>query len=210
MTNINQLSPTRELSTSDQFAVWYQRAGQPRKASISDLIALVMENLQLANGLLTAASLYSLKRTQAEVLALTASPVVVAPYDANGNSVLPLGGTALTLNVLTGVMQATRAIQAAEVWGVVVGSVPSPRVLTLGLQTGPGGGSGIYTSPLEVVRVGTGNNDCFSFSGILQNPNNVNGQIDAGDVVQLVASADQATNLSISAVQFIVRPLDGS
>ena len=208
--NINQLCQDSQLSTSDQIAIWNQQSGQPRKASLSAVVSLVLANLALPNGLLTASSLYSLKRTQAEVLAISAQPVVVGPYDANGNTVLPLGGQSLALNVVTGVMQATRAIQALEVWGVIEGSLPSPRILTLGLQTGPGGGSGIYTSPLEVVKAGTGNADCFHLAGILQNPNNVNGQINSGDLIQLVASADQATNLSISAIQFIVRPLDGA
>lgn len=208
--NINELSPTRRLSTSDQFAVWDQRAGQPRKASISELVDLVLANLNFPNGLLSGSSLYSLTRTQAETLAVGPSAVVVAPYDANGNTVLPLGGQSVTLNVVSGVMQATRTIQAAEVWAVIEGSLPSPRVLTLGIQTGPGGGGGIYTSPLEVVKTGTGNGDCYHFAGVLRNPNNVNGQINAGDLIQLVASADQATTLSISAAQFIVRPLDGA
>jgi hypothetical protein len=208
--NINQLSSTRRLSLCDQFAVWYTRDGQPRRASINELVTLVMDNLALPSGLLSASSLYSLTRTQAEVVAVGPSPIALAPYDANGANVLPAGGQAVTMNVVTGVMQAVRAIRAFEVWGVVQGSLPSPRVLTLGLQTGPGGGGGIYTSPLEIVRVGTGNTDCFSFAGIVQNPNNVNGQINAGDLIQLVASADQATNLSISAIQFIVRPLDGA
>ncbi|MGF6643117.1 hypothetical protein [Paraburkholderia sp. GAS82] len=208
--NINELSPARRLSTSDQFAVWYQRAGQPRKASISDLVDLVLANLVMPNGLFNASSIYSLVRTQAENLALTAQPVVVAPYDANGNTVLPLGGQSVDLNVVTGVMQATRAIKALEVWVAIDGSLPSPRVLALGLQTGPGGGGGIYTSPLQVIKTGTGVADCYHFAGILQNPNNVGGQINAGDLIQLVASADQATTLSISAVQFIVRPLDGA
>lgn len=210
MANINQLSQDSTPQLSDQVALWNNQAGQPRKCSLSDLLTLFQNSFTSSKGLLGVSSLYSLKRTQAETLALNVTPVNVAPYDANGNSVLPLGGQSLTLNVVTGVMQATRVIQALEVWALVDGSLPSPRVLTLGLQTGPGGGGGLYTSPLEVVRAGTGNPDSYAFSGILQNPNNVNGQINAGDLIQLVASADAATNLSISAVQFIVRPLDGA
>lgn len=208
MSNINQLSQDSQLSVSDQFAVWNQNAGQPRKASISSLVALVIANLQMPNGLLNASSLYALRRTQAEVLALTAVAAVVAPYDANGNSVLPQGGQALTQNVTTGLMQATRNIEALDFWVSLVGSLPSPRVLTLQLQTGPVGGP-LYTSEFQAVKAGTGATDCYHFAGVLQNPNNMNGQINQGDIVQLVASADQATNLSISRVSFIAQPLDG-
>jgi hypothetical protein len=206
--NINQLSPDRELSTADQFAVWNQNAGQPRKASISQLVALVIANLQMPNGLLNASSLYALRGTQAQNLALTAAPVVVAPFDANGNSVVPLGGQSLTLNVVTGVIQATRNIQALDFWVSLVGTLPAPRVLTLQLQTGPVGGP-FYTSEFEVVKTGTGAPDCYHFAGVLQNPNNVNSRIDEGDVIQLIASADAAADLSISRVSLIAQPLDG-
>lgn len=207
--NINQLSPDRQLSTADQFAVWNQNSGQPRKASISQLVALVIANLQMPNGLLNASSLYALRRTQSETLNLTTTPAVVTPYDANGSSVLPLGGQSLTQNVVTGLMQATREIQALDFWIALTGSLPSPRVMTLQVQTGPVGGP-LYTSEFESVQVGTGNAQAFHFAGVLQNPNNINGQIDQGDIVQLVASADAATTLLISRVSFIAQPLDGA
>ncbi|PTB28846.1 hypothetical protein C9I56_11185 [Paraburkholderia caribensis] len=210
MANINQLSTDTQPQLADQLALWSQNNGQPRKVSLSAILELIQSNLSMPNGLLSASSLYELRRTQAETLAVGPSPVIVAPYDANGNTVLPIGGTALTLNVVTGVMQASRVIEAAELWVCIDGSLPSPRVLTLQVQTGPGGGGGIYTSELQAIKTGTGNPDSFHFAGILQNPNNVNGQINAGDVVQIVASADQATTLSISRMSFIVRPLDGA
>ncbi|MEZ7524010.1 hypothetical protein [Burkholderia vietnamiensis] len=209
MGNINQLSSDTQLQISDQIAIWNQNFGQPRKASLSALVALVLANLQMPNGLLNASSLYALRRTQAETLALTTAPAVVAPYDANGNSVLPLGGQALTQNVVTGLMQATRAIQAVDFWVSLVGSLPSPRVLTLQLQTGPVGGP-LYTSEFESVLTGTGNTQCAHFAGVLQNPNNVNGQINQGDIIQLVASADAATTLTILRVSLIAQPLDGA
>lgn len=208
MTNINQLSQDIQLSTQDQFAIWNQGYGQPRRASIAALVALVIANLQMPNGLLNASSLYALRRTQAETLALTATPVIVAPFDANGASVLPMGGQALTMNVVTGVMQATRAIRALDFWIALDGSLPSPRVLTLQLQTGAPGGLQ-YTSEFQVVKAGTGAADCYHFGGVLQNPNNVNGQINAGDMIQIMASADAAATLSISRATFIAQPLDG-
>lgn len=207
--NINQLSQDSQLQTSDLIAIWSQGNGQPRQASLSQLVALVLANFTLSSGgLLTGSSLYSLRRTQAENLALTTAPVVVTPYDANGNSVLNAGGQSLTQNVTTGLMQATRAIKGCQFWVALVGSLPSPRVLTLQLQTGPLGGP-LFTSEFEAIAVGTGSNQCYAFSGILQNPNNVNGQINTGDIIQLVASADSATNLSISRASLIVQPLDG-
>lgn len=206
---INQLSAVRRLSLSDAIAVWKNRAGQPRQVSVSELVDLVIDNLQMPNGLLNASSLYALRRTQAETLALTATPAIVTPYDANGNSVLPMGGQSLTQNVVTGLFQATRAIQAMDFWVALVGSLPSPRVMTLQVQTGPVGGP-LYTSEFESVQTGTGNPQSFHFAGVLQNPNNINGQINQGDIVQLVASADAATALSISRVSFIAQPLDGA
>ncbi len=207
--NINQLSQDSQLQTSDLIAIWSQGNGQPRQASLSQLLSLFTANFSLASGgLLQASSLYSLRRTQAENLALTASPVVVTPYDANGNSVLNAGGQALTQNVTTGQLQATRAIKGAAFWVSLVGSLPSPRVLTLQIQTGPVGGP-LFTSEFEAIAAGNGSTQCFTFSGILQNPNNVNGQINLGDIIQLVASADAATTLSISRATMIVQPLDG-
>ncbi|MCA8326126.1 hypothetical protein [Burkholderia cepacia] len=209
MTNINQLSRRGRIRPQDQIGYWDQGSGQPRRASVSDLIECVQDGLTFPSGLLTASSLYALRRTQAESVAIATTPTVIAPFDANGNSVLPMGGTSLTQNVTTGLMQATRAIQACDFWIALLGSVPSPRVLTLQLQTGPVGGT-LFTSEFESIQVGTGNAQSFHFAGILQNPNNPNGVINMGDVIQLVASADQATTLSLTRASFIVRPLDGA
>jgi hypothetical protein len=208
MSNINQLSSDTLPSLSDQVAIWSQGNGQPRKMSLSALVALVQSSLAIPNGILNSASLYSLKRTQAETLALTTVPAVVAPYDANGGAVLPMGGQSLTQNVVTGLMQATRVIRALDFWIALDGSLPSPRVLTVQVQTGPVGGP-LFTSEFQSVGVGTGNAQSFHFAGVLQNPNNINSQINMGDIVQLVASADAATTLTISRVSFIAQPLDG-
>lgn len=206
---INQLSADTTPQLSDQIALWSTNNGQPRRVSLSALLATLQGALLMPNGLLNASSLYALRRTQAENLALTAAPAIVTPYDANGNSVLPMGGESLTLNVVTGLMQATRVIQALDFWVALDGSLPSPRVLTLQVQTGPVGGP-FYTSEFQSVKTGTGNPDCFHFAGVLQNPNNINSQINQGDIVQLVATADAATTLSISRVSFIAQPLDGA
>lgn len=208
MANINQLSSDISPQLSDQLAIWNQNSGQPRKVSLSAILTLLQGALQIPNGLLNASSLYMLRRTTAETLALTAAPAVVAPFDANGASVLPLGGQALTQNVTTGVLQATRNIEALDFWVALVGSLPSPRVLTLQVQTGPVGGP-FFTSEFQSVVTGTGVTQAFHFAGVLQNPNNVNGRINEGDVVQLVASADAATTLSIVRATLIAQPLDG-
>ncbi|BAO04673.1 hypothetical protein KMC49_gp19 [Ralstonia phage Firinga] len=207
--NINQLSQDSQIQTSDLIAIWSQGNGQPRQASLSQLLSLLQSGFTFSSGgLLLAASLYALRRTTAETLALTTTPAIVTPYDANGNSVLNSGGQSLTQNVTTGLMQATRAIKGCQFWVALVGSLPSPRVLTLQLQTGPVGGP-LFTSEFEAIVTGTGANQCYTFSGILQNPNNVNSQINLGDIIQLVASADAATTLSISRASLIVQPLDG-
>lgn len=209
MTNINQLSRRGRVRSQDQIPYWDQHAGQPKRASVWELIECVQDGLTFPSGLLTASSLYALRRTQAESIAIATTPTVITPFDANGNSVLPTGGQSLTLNVMTGLMQATRAIQACEFWIALQGSVPSPRVLTLQLQTGPVGGT-LFMSEFESVQTGTGAAQSFHFAGILQNPNNVNGQLNLGDTIQLVASADEATTLSLIRASFIVRPLDGA
>lgn len=209
MSNINQLSPDISPQGSDQLAIWNQNAGQPRKVSLSAILSLFESSFTFsAGGLLLAGSLYALRRTQAENVALTTTPVPIAPYDANGATTLNQGGQTLTENVTTGVMQATRAIKACAFWVALVGSLPSPRVLTLQVQTGPVGGP-LYTSEFQALIAQTGASQAFSFSGILQNPNNVNSQINAGDVIQLVASADAATTLSLTRASLIVQPLDG-
>ncbi|TAM07252.1 MAG: hypothetical protein EPN70_03510 [Paraburkholderia sp.] len=207
--NINQLSQDTQLSVSDLIAIWNTGNGQPRYASLSSLLSLFQSAFTFsAGGLLLAGSLYALRRTQAETLALTTTPAIVTPYDANGNSVLSADGQSLTQNVTTGLLQATRAIKACAFWVSLIGSLPSPRVLTLALQTGPVGGP-FFTSEFEAIATGTGANQCYTFSGILQNPNNVNSQLNLGDIIQLVASADAATTLSISRASLIVQPLDG-
>lgn len=209
MTNINQLSRRGRIRSQDQIAYWDQCNGQPRRASVGDLIECVQDGLTFPTGLLSASSLYALRRTASESIAIATTATIITPWDANGSSVLPAGGTSLTMNVVTGIMQAARAIQACEFWVALQGSVPSPRVLTLQLQTGPVGGP-FFTSEFESVQSGNGNAQSFHFAGILQNANNVNGQINQGDVIQLVASADQATTLSLTRASLFLRPLDGA
>lgn len=209
MSNINQLSPDISPQLADQLAIWNQNAGQPRKVALSALLSLFQSSFVFSTGgLLLASSLYALRRTQTENVALTTTPAVIAPYDANGASTLKTGGQTLTENVTTGILQATRAIKACAFWVALIGSLPSPRVLTLQVQTGPVGGP-MYTSEFQAIIAQTGASQVFSFSGILQNPNNVNAQINVGDVIQLVASADAATMLSLSRATLIVQPLDG-
>ncbi|VVE59462.1 hypothetical protein PIN31009_05545 [Pandoraea iniqua] len=208
MANINQLSADTNPQLSDQVAIWSQNNGQARKVSLGALLDLLQANLQLPDGLLNASSLYSLIRSQAVALPVGTVAVTVAPFDANGNTVLNIGGQSLTLNVLTGVMQATRDIAAADFWVALDGSLPAGRTLTLQLQTGPVGGP-LHTSQFQTIKAGTGNADCFHFSGVLRNPNNVNGRINEGDIIQLIASADASTTLSISRASVTMRPLDG-
>lgn len=208
MANINQLTADVSPQLSDQIAIWAQNQGQPRKVSISALQSLILGNVTLPRGLLSASSVYALRKTVAGTQALTATPSIITTYDANGATVLPLGGTALTQNVVTGLMQATRVIAGVAFSVALVGSIASPRILTLQVQTGPVGGT-LYTSEFEAISAGTGNAQCWTFTGLLQNPNNVAGQINVGDIIQLVASADQAATLNITKVTFLAQPIDG-
>ena len=208
MSNINQLAADTTPQLSDQIAIWNQSSGQPRKCSLSALQTLLLGSVSLPRGLLSAASVYALRKTVAGTQNLTATPSIITTYDANGASVIPLGGTALTQNVVTGLMQATRAIAGISFQVALVGSIASPRVLTLQIQTGPVGGT-LYTSEFESILTGTGATQCYTFDGLLQNPNNVNGQINVGDIVQLVASSDQAATLNITKVTFLAQPIDG-
>lgn len=208
MANISQLASDTTPQLSDQIAIWNQSSGQPRKVSLSALQTLFNGGVTLPRGILSAASVYALRKTVAGTQALTATPSIIMTYDANGATVLPVGGTALTQNVVTGLMQATRAISGLNFSVSLVGSIASPRILTLQVQTGPVGGP-LYTSEFEAITQGTGNAQCWTFSGFLQNPNNVAGQLNVGDIVQLVASADQAATLNITKVTFLAQPVDG-
>ncbi|WP_186267817.1 hypothetical protein [Burkholderia gladioli] len=209
MSNINQLAPDTTPQLSDQLAIWAQNQGQPRKVSLSALLSLLESSFTFSTGgLLLAGSLYSLRRTQAETIALTSTPAVIAPFDANGASVVNMGGTSLTQNILTGVMQATRPIKAVQFWVALVGSVPASNTITLALQTGPVGGP-LYTSEFQSIAPTTGGSQALHFAGILQNQNNPNSQINTGDIIQLVASVSSAANLSLSRASVIVQPLDG-
>ena len=209
MTSINQLCVDATPQLSDQMAIWGQQAGQPRKIALSALLELFGANFQLSpGGLLLGSTLYALRRTTAENIALTNVPAPIAPFDANGASETNQGGTALTMNVTTGAMQATRAISAAAFWVALIGSAPASDVITLALQTGPVGGP-LYTSEFQAIQTATGTTQAFQFAGILQNPNNVNGRINVGDTIQLVASSSVNGNLSLSRASVIVQPLDG-
>lgn len=176
---------------------------------MSALQTLLLGGVTLPRGLLSAASTYALRKTVAGTQNLTAAPQVITTYDPNGATVLPLGGTALTQNVVTGLMQATRAIAGVNFQVSVVGSIVAPRILTLQVQTGPVGGP-LYTSEFEVISTGTGATQCWHVVGFLQNPNNINGQLNVGDIIQLVASADQAATLNITKVTFLAQPVDGA
>lgn len=208
MSNISQLAVDITPQLSDQIAIWSANNGQPRQCSLSALQALLLGSVSLPRGLLSAASTYALRKTVAGTQNLTTTPQVITTYDPNGATVLPVGGTALTQNVVTGVMQATRAIAGLDYSISLVGSLPSPRILTLQIQTGPVGGP-LFTSEFEVIQQGTGNAQCWTFQGFLQNPNNVAGQINVGDIIQLVASADSAATLNITKVTFLAQPVDG-
>lgn len=209
MTSINQLCVDPSPQLSDQMAIYGQQAGQPRKIALSALLGLFASSYQFSpGGLLLASTLYALRRTQGETIALTATPAPIAPFDANGAAETNQGGAALTMNVTTGAMQATRNISAAAFWVALIGSAPVSDVITLALQTGPVGGTQ-YTSEFQSIQVATGNTQAFHFAGILQNPNNVNGRINEGDTIQLVASSSVNGNLSLARASLIVQPLDG-
>lgn len=208
MANISQLAVDSSPALSDLIAIWSTNNGQPKQVSLSALQTLLLGSVSLSRGLLSASSVYALRKTVAGTQNLTTAPQIITTYDPNGNTVLPVGGTALTQNVVTGLMQATRAIAGLNFKVALVGSLPSPRILTLQVQTGPVGGT-LYTSEFEAIAQGTGNTQCWTFDGFLQNPNNVAGQLNVGDIVQLVASADSAATLSITKVTFLAQPVDG-
>jgi hypothetical protein len=208
MANIGQLAQDTSPQLQDQIAIWSTSNGQPRQCSLGALASLILGGVSLPRGLLSAASTYALRKTVAGTQALTATPAIITTYDPNGATVLPVGGTALTQNVVTGLMQATRAIAGVNFSVSLVGSIASPRVLTLQVQTGPVGGP-LYTSEFEAIAQGTGNAQCWTFQGFLQNPNNVAGQLNVGDIIQLVAAADQAATLNITKVTFLAQPVDG-
>ena len=208
MSNINQLLVDAAPQLSDLIAIWNTNNGQPRQVSLSALQSLLLGSVSLPRGLLSAASVYALRKTVAGTQALTAIPSVITTYDPNGATVLPLGGTALTQNVVTGLMQATRPIAGVNFEVAVIGSITNGTVQTLQVQTGPVGGP-LFTSEFEDISVGTGNTQCWKFSGFLQNPNNVAGQLNVGDIIQLVASVSANATLNITKVTFIAQPVDG-
>ncbi|MEM5405809.1 hypothetical protein [Paraburkholderia unamae] len=169
MSNIGQLAQDVSPQLQDQIAIWSTQNGQPRQCSLSALATLILGGVSLPRGLLSAASTYALRKTVAGTQNLTATPSIITTYDPNGATVLPVGGTALTQNVVTGLMQATRAIAGVNFSVSLVGSIASPRVLTLQVQTGPVGGT-LYTSEFEAIAQGTGNAQCWTFQGFLQKP----------------------------------------
>jgi hypothetical protein len=208
MSNINQLSVDASPQLSDLIAIWSTNNGQPKQVSLSALQSLLLGGVALPRGLLSASSIYALRKTVAGTQNLTATPQVITTYDPNGATVLPVGGTALTQNVVTGIMQATRAIAGLNFEVSVIGSISNGTVQTLQVQTGPLGGM-LFTSEFEDISVGTGNTQCWKFSGFLQNPNNVAGQINVGDIIQLVASVSANATLNITKVTFLAQPVDG-
>lgn len=211
MPQVNQLNTDTNLSLSDLIALYSVNNSDLRKASLSSLLALLQSNLTLPNGLLSAASLY-IMRTGAAPLAYnaTVAQAPVAPMDPTLNFIQPSGAVAFSPNPATGQFFAARNVKAAIINVNVAMTYVSARRLVLQVCTGPVGNPTQFKTPIAFAGIGQDANQMYAnFTGIVYNPNNMNGQLNLGDIVEVAASIDVAAVVTLQSMSIQLQPMDG-
>lgn len=207
MTAIQNLGQVTTIADGDNVAIASLSQGGTYRAPMSAIAAYFATKATLPAGLLSAAGLYGMEGN-APAFSGGVAFADIPNMNAALNISKPAAAAALQLNTLTGELIATRNILAALVWVNCAFVLASPRVLTLGVITGPD------VAPVELAPhyagVGSGAVQYASFGGLAINRANLNQQINAGDKIRLVAKTDQAAvPVNFSSVQMFVLTLDG-
>lgn len=214
MSDILNQSQVQSLSPADQLLLWSSANSDTRRTPLSVLTTYLASLMSLPNGLLSAAGVYVMN---AGVLAPNLANVYanIAGQNSLGAPVFPSiifpnGGQALGLVPATGEFVAGRVIKAALVNVNIAMTYAAARTLTLAILTGPDAAP--YETPLHFTGIGQAAAQMYAnFTGLVYNPNNVNGQINAGDKIRLVAKYDVAgpTVLNIQNLSTQIQTLDG-
>lgn len=214
MSDILNQSQVQSLSPADQLLLWSSANGDTRRTPLSLLTSYLASLMTLPNGLLSASGVYVMN---AGVLAPNLSNVYanIAAQNSLGAPVVPsiifpASGQALGLVPATGEFIAGRIIKACRVTVNIAMTYAAARQLTLAVLTGPD--LTPYETPLHFSALGQAGVQMYaSFEGVVYNPNNVNGQINAGDKIRLVAKYDIAgpTVLNIQSLSTQIQTLDG-
>lgn len=209
MSSILNQSAAQSLSPSDQFLLWSAAQGDTRRIPLSLLTTYLASLMTLPNGLLSASGAYVM------------NVGVTAPNLTNVYANLPVQNPALTfiqpagaqslgLVPLTGEFVASRVIKACAMNVNIAMTYPAARRLTIAVLTGPDASP--YETPLHFSAIGQDANQMYaSFGGLIYNPTNVNGQINAGDKIRVVMKYDVAgpNVLNIQSMSTQIQTLDG-
>lgn len=216
MSSIQNQQSVASLSPSDLFLLYSAANSDTRKTPLSLLTTYLASLMTLPNGILSASGLY----------VMNAGPVALAPNltnvyaniagqnaasaPVNPSFLLPAAGQALAINSATGEFIAGRNIKACLITVNIAMTYAAARQLTLAVLTGPDVSP--YETPLHFSAIGQAATQMYaSFTGLVFNPNNANGQINAGDKIRLVAKYDIAgpNVLNIQSLSTQVQTLDG-
>lgn len=212
MSDINQLAADSSLSLGDQLAIFSTNNGDTRRMSLSTLLAFLQSNLLIPGGILSAASLYNMRAPVAglPVVNVTTVAAPIANQDPTLNIALPATNTAFFINAPTGQFIAQRNVRVALMNFNIAMTYAAARLLKLQIATGPVSNPLQYLTPIAWQALGqTATQMYANAAGVVYNPNNINGQINTGDIVQLVASIDVNAAIAIQALSTQIQPLDG-
>lgn len=198
------------VQTSDQLSLYSTVQGQPRRASVSALAAAVEGVYPTPVSLLDLSSIYTMRGVSSSIVALTTTPAVFnATQFSSPSFSVPALQTSLTADPTNGRFVATRDITALRFDATVQGNWGSGVVLTLAVLIGDGVTP--YTSPFQATLAGLGGAQPLTarLAGPIQNLNDSQSIMRAGQTIRLVASLSSAGNLNLTGIQFSVTPLDG-
>lgn len=214
MSDILNQSQVQSLSPADQLLLWSSQNGDTRRTPLSLLTTYLTSLMTLPSGLLSASSLYvmnagALAPNLSNVYANFANQNPVGAV-TNPSRIFPASGQSLGLSPVAGEFVASRNIQACMVNVNIAMTYAAARLLTLAILTGPD--LTPYETPLHFSGIGQAAVQMYAnFTGLVFNPNNVNGQINAGDKIRLVAKYDIVgpTVLNVQSISTQIQTLDG-
>lgn len=208
MPTINQLSAVDSLSGSDLLPIYSQTNGDARKTSLNSVKEFVEDGFNLQGGILAISSLFSLRKTTQQVVAIGTSYSNIANWDSD--LIVPSNDrTTLSLSKVIGEFVATRDISHLMMNVLLTGSWPSNRDLTLGVLIGTDANP--YESSFKFIGAGRGGGNpvTAAFSGPAANLNNGGNVIREGEKIRLVAKFNVADNLIIDRAVVTLQTLDG-
>lgn len=196
--------------SSDQLALYSTTQGQPRRASVSALADTVESLHPTPDSLLDISSIYTMRGVTAAPIALTTTP---APFGAAQYSspsfTTPSLRTSLTADPTNGRFIATRDISALRFDAIVTGNWSASVLLTLQVQIGDTVTP--FTSQFQAIVPSQGApNITAALSGPIQNLNDSQSIMRAGQTIRLLASLSSPGTLNLASIQFSVTTLDGN